>query len=593
MLLVRASTEEDLNERTDGRMTAAAASASDVSHALKAERDRFVALAFCWADLLIELDENQQVVFAAGAVQPVLGLPIDQVVGLSVVDLVAARDQPLVGQLLKVAKRQGRIENVTIRLQGAHGATAPMAFAGYCLEDLRGHYFLAMRAGLNPILKDPAEAAAAQQRFTRDTDSGLFDSSSFSSMASARLAGGQAGREDANLTLIALPGFETLRGRLGPEAEKDFLNTVGACLRANSLHGDSAGRVAPDRYGLVHDKALDVAELEEQIAEFTRSFDPDGVGVEVEAATVTIDRANVTEENLAKGLVYTINRFRDAKGTEFSLKNLSTNISALVGQAVDTVNAFKRLVAAGDFDVAFQPVIDVMTGEIHHYEALARFGGKADESPYRHITFAEETGLIPEFDVAMAAKVVGWLAQMPRSRNYRIAINMSGNSVGNLDYISRLIHLLRTNNWLEGRLLFEITESARVFDLQSVNKFVQTLRNAGYAVCLDDFGAGAASFQYLSALEVDVVKLDGSAIRNARSARKGKAFLKALTGLCRELGVSTIAEMVDDKAGLDFIRDCGVEYVQGYLFGRPSRDIRVFEASRPEELFPNWKGGKG
>ena len=127
-------------------------------------------------------------------------------------------------------------------------------------------------------------------------------------------------------------------------------------------------------------------------------------------------------------------------------------------------------------------------------------------------------------------------------------------------------------------------------DLAGANQFIQNLRGEGFPVCLDDFGAGAANFQYLSTMEVDVVKLDGSAVRNAQKAPRGKAFLKSLVGLCRDLGVETIAEMVDDEEGLKFIRECGVQYVQGYLFGKPNTNIKSFKELRLPWLFPEWQG---
>jgi EAL domain-containing protein (putative c-di-GMP-specific phosphodiesterase class I) len=122
-------------------------------------------------------------------------------------------------------------------------------------------------------------------------------------------------------------------------------------------------------------------------------------------------------------------------------------------------------------------------------------------------------------------------------------------------------------------------------DLESANNFIQTLRKRGYHICLDDFGAGAASFQYLSVLDVDVVKLDGSAIRNAQRAPKGRAFLSALTELCRRMTVETIAEMVDTIEALDFCRDCGCNYVQGYLFGKPSKEVKDFTPLPQSHLF--------
>ncbi len=90
---------------------------------MRGERDRFVALAFCWADLLLELDSNETVVFAAGATQPLLGRPAEDLVGLAFPELIVERDRPLVQALLGIARKRGRIENVTVRLQGTRGVT--------------------------------------------------------------------------------------------------------------------------------------------------------------------------------------------------------------------------------------------------------------------------------------------------------------------------------------------------------------------------------------------------------------------------------------------------------------------------------------
>lgn len=174
-----------------------------------------------------------------------------------------------------------------------------------------------------------------------------------------------------------------------------LLNTFGAFLKASSVDGDTAARIADDRYGLVHAADVDIKELESKIADFAHEVDPEGRGAEVETATVEVEADGISDEDLANGLVYAINHFRSTEGQGFTIKQLSTNISALVSTAAQSVNSFKRVVAEADFAVALQPIIYVMTGEIHHYEALARFESKnRDASPYETIMFAEETGLI-------------------------------------------------------------------------------------------------------------------------------------------------------------------------------------------------------
>ena len=537
-------------------------------------RDRFVAFAFCWADMLVELDTSRKVLFAVGATKALLGVAPEAIIGRNFMDLVSPKDRVLVDQLLFMTSKRGRIDNVTIRLQGEKGLTPPVAFAGYMLPDLKDHFFLALRTQAHLDEKGETE-----QGVDRDKSTGLLSGDSFSEMAVKKLKG-----NSAELTLVNLPGFQSFYETLSEDERDVLLNTVGTTLRANSLGGDSAGEVGDGKFGIVHEAGLDVTALEATLAEATKAFDPAGKGVAVQAATVNMDMAGVDEGDLAKGLVYTINHFKEQVGDKFNVKDIAKNMDNLVKEAVQSLSKFRSLVSGNDFQVAFHPILNARTGAVHHYEALVRFNGKFEESPYKYITFAEETGLITEFDIAMMLKCVDWIRKN-RSDKVSVAVNISGMSVGNDQYTKDLHALIDADTWLKSFLLFEITESARVADLVQANNFVQGLRKKGFHVCLDDFGAGAASFQYLSVLEVDVVKLDGSAVKNAQTAPKGRAFLRALTTLCKTMDVETIAEMVDSKEGLEFVRDCGVEYVQGFLFGKPDADPWSFIKKLDRKLF--------
>ncbi|MEO5336258.1 MAG: EAL domain-containing protein [Magnetospirillum sp. WYHS-4] len=549
--------------------------------ALKSERDRFVALAFCWADMILELDEAGVVQFSGGVVDAVLGRQPDDLKGLGFGDLVLPADRPLVAELLDAARHRGRIENVSIRLQGIRGPTAPLQFAGYFLPDLNRHFFLSFRVGPPAALRHP------ERELHRDTTSGLYRSDTFSEIACEALGATPVTRtpeaKDAPraLTLIQLDGFSDLQARLQPDAHRQLERTIGACLKAHAVDGDAAGVVAPGRYSLVHTAEVDVGDLEDKIANYARAADPEERGVDVGSATIAVDTHLVSEQDLATGLLHVINRFRKNEGPAFTLKKLSNNLSSLVGEAVRAVDLFKNLVLAGEFGMRFQPINHVETGRAHHFEVLASFPTAIGQgSPYRYITFAEETGLICDFDMAMVLKALDWLARENRLGRYRIAVNLSGHSIGVLSFVDELHRQLAQNTWAQRSLIFEITESARIHDLDAANRFIQSLRKRGHEVCLDDFGAGAANFQYLSALEVDVVKLDGEALKQAIAGPRGRAFLKALATLCTELGVDIIAEMVDDLAMFKFVKDCGIRYVQGYLFGKPSEDISVFGRGR-------------
>ena len=264
-------------------MSADARKGSSQTPALRAERDRFVALAFCWADILVELDAEATVAFAAGPTDALIGRAPESLVGVPVLELIAEPDRTLVEALLGVARRRGRIENVSVRLAGRRGPTAPFAFAGYRLDEFGGHYYLAFRMG------SKRTETETRLGLKRDEKSGLYDAESFAEVVGDRVRAGTEAGEQNQLTLIELPAYKELHDRLDEEARETLLNTFGAFLKANSVDGDTAARIADDRYGLVHAADVDVKELESKIAEFAREADPEGRGAEVESATVEVE----------------------------------------------------------------------------------------------------------------------------------------------------------------------------------------------------------------------------------------------------------------------------------------------------------------
>lgn len=249
------------------------------------------------------------------------------------------------------------------------------------------------------------------------------------------------------------------------------------------------------------------------------------------------------------------------------------NVRNLIEEAQDFVGRFRAMVDSRDFRFVLQPIVDITSRDIHHYEALCRFN-QSDESPFTTITFAEEVGLVHEFDLAMAEAVITWLAERRATvPGLRVAVNASGGSVTDPAYCAGIHRLLARNPWAAGTLLLEVTESSRIVDIPKAGEFIQSIRRHGIPVCLDDFGAGAASFQYLSAFNVDVVKIDGATIVNAQQSLNGPAIMQALTQLCHAVGATTIAEMIETEEQRDFCRNCGCDFGQGYLFGRPLENL--------------------
>ena len=542
------------------------------------DRDRFVAFAFCWGDVLLELDAQHKVVFVTGATRPIFGKPVQEVLGKDFFSLVAEKDRPLADSLLLMTSNKGRVDNVHVRMDKGENVSAPIRLAGYVLPDLDNHHFLALRTNLHLD-----EEGGVEEGVSRDSTTGLYDTDSFSEMAAERLLSAKHGEEEAEITVLAVPGYDDLKNKLPMEDQESLKATIGTTLRAWSTGGDSAGSIGETKFGVVHEPGLDVVQLEQKIAAATKAFDPAGAGLDAQAGTLDLDLAEFSDDDLTRGLIYTINHIRD-ENADVDVKSLSSNMNKLVKDAAESLKNFRNVVKSNDFEIAFQPILDVNTGACHHHEALVRFGGKFQESPYKYIAFAEETGLISEFDIAMVRKVIEWLDEN-RDDDISIAVNISGSSIDNQRYNEQLHGLIDKRPWLCKHLLFEITESSTVANLALANNFIQGIRKKNFEVCLDDFGAGSASFQYLSTLEVDVVKLDGSAVKNSQLAPKGRAFMTALATLCRTMETKTIAEMVDTPESLEFVRDCGVDFVQGFLFAKPDPNPWAFLKGMDRRLF--------
>jgi len=585
----------------------AALRAAEPYAALRAERDRFVALAFAAADLLLELDAEQRVVFAAGAVAAFVGIGPQAVAGKSFLDLVASADRSMMREVLAQGARGKRMRNIVLRLQtigddGQAVPSVPLALLGYCLPDVAGNaagnrYFLSLRAGGNePRLGDDDPVPLVS-----GGDSGLSNPRSFAALASERLGGAGAVAVDEsgkpyNLTLLHFVGLNELRRRLDRDARGQLITAIGGGLRAMAVNGDLAGQFDGESFGIIHPKDADIAGFERLIVEMARRLDPQYVapvkktpskkaspavgGVDIVRAVVEMDVADMDQPEQVKALIHIVNRFTDGRIGDFKIASASAGLSALIGETVHKLAEFRSVIGDADFAMAFQPIVSLADRKIHHFEVLARFPKFGDRlTPYEAITFAEQTGLICDFDLAMCGKALAWLeVGRAEGRTPMLAVNLSGSSVGTPAFVKALHKLLQRHEGVRRQVAFEITESARIADLRGVNAIVKGLRAEGHKVCLDDFGAGASAFHYLRALDVDIVKIDGIYVRDAFKNSKGAAFLKAMASLCSDLGIATVAEMVEDESNLAFLKQCGVDYGQGWLFGKPSLDIADFDA---------------
>jgi EAL domain-containing protein (putative c-di-GMP-specific phosphodiesterase class I) len=218
---------------------------------------------------------------------------------------------------------------------------------------------------------------------------------------------------------------------------------------------------------------------------------------------------------------------------------------------------------------AYQPVVCAATGIVDYFECLLRIRDEAGNilPGAEFITAVEHFGLIGLIDRFVLERAVEELGTHPE---VKLGFNVSGLTACDRPWLRILSSRLRNRPHLARRMIVEITETAALSDIEETARFVDTLRDAGCRVALDDFGAGHTSLRHLQSLAVDTVKIDGSFVRNLADRPENRVFLRHLLGLTKGFGLSTIAECVENAADAALLRAEGVGYLQGFHIGAPT-----------------------
>jgi EAL domain-containing protein (putative c-di-GMP-specific phosphodiesterase class I) len=258
------------------------------------------------------------------------------------------------------------------------------------------------------------------------------------------------------------------------------------------------------------------------------------------------------------------------------------NSSRLRGDGQEDMQAerFRDAVMNGRLMAARQPVVETRSGAISHYEVLARFSG--EDSPIGLISAAERSGQISHLDYIMVSAAIARLTDN-QDPAFRLAVNISGESIQRIEVVREFCALVSGHEFRRDRLILEVTESAQIRDIETAARSVSMLRDSGVSVSLDDFGAGAASFGYLRALEVDGLKFDGSFLQSPELNFRSLALMRNVARMCAELGIASVGERVETETERRLLLEAGVRYAQGYLFGAPVIDEDFF-VRRPRAL---------
>jgi EAL domain-containing protein (putative c-di-GMP-specific phosphodiesterase class I) len=239
------------------------------------------------------------------------------------------------------------------------------------------------------------------------------------------------------------------------------------------------------------------------------------------------------------------------------------------------VDNLKKSLMAKKIRLAYQPIIDSRNGAISHYECLLRLikedGRIISAGPF--IPVVENMGFINMVDEIVLEMVFN---ELKTSKDIVFTFNLSSIGIQNKSWLKKLQQLIANTN-LSSRLIVEITETAAHKDLAKAAYFITTLQEMGCLVALDDFGSGHTSFRQLKVLPIDIIKIDGSFVRDIDTNKENQLFVKTLVSMSKVFGLKSVAEFVENGNIAKILLEYEVDYMQGNYFC-PAVNYRSWES---------------
>ena len=240
------------------------------------------------------------------------------------------------------------------------------------------------------------------------------------------------------------------------------------------------------------------------------------------------------------------------------------------------VPLLRKALVEDRFKLVFQPVVRASDGRLSHYETLLRMVSEEGSllSPNQFIPVAERMGLIHQIDLWVVTHAIDYIANLPSQHGeVNFTINLSSHALQG-DYLLPALKKKLEMTWVApSRITFEITETAAVANVEKTRQMVSRIRALGCRFALDDFGAGFSTFNYVKNFPVDYLKIDGQFITNIVADHADQVLVRSMIEVAHSLGKKTIAEYVSNPEILRLLKEFGVDYVQGFLLGKPQPEL--------------------
>ncbi|MFF7408732.1 aminotransferase class I/II-fold pyridoxal phosphate-dependent enzyme [Streptomyces lydicus] len=436
--------------------------------------------------------------------------------------------------------------------------------------------------GLVLTLRDVTEQRKLERELTHrafhDSLTGLPNRVLLVERIQRALLRGRRDRTVPCVLFIDLDDFKVVNDTSGHSVGDELLVAVARRLSGSLRVSDTAARLGGDEFGVLMEGARDPADAEvlgEQVVQnLNQPFRLSGEMVRMSASVgIATAQDSADAEELLGHADLALYAAKTAGKRQWRRYQAQLHSGMLERHELRA-----RLEGAIDseaFDVRYQPIVEIATGELAGFEALARWPHARHGlvQPDQFIALAEETGHIMPLGAWVleqaATNVARWQQSIPRPHSLHITVNVSARQFRDPGFLDEVRDVLSSSGLTAGSLVLELTETVLMHSDEQIREVMRELKDLGVGMAIDDFGTGFSSLSYLREFPIDLLKVDKSFIDDIGVDKQQVALVEGIVRIADTLGLQVIAEGIEEVEQRDRLAAMGCRFGQGYLFARP------------------------
>jgi diguanylate cyclase (GGDEF)-like protein/PAS domain S-box-containing protein len=552
-----------------------------------ASKPRAVVTLDAMGESVITVDAEGRIDYVNHSAENLLSQRFDQVMGKSfseVASLVDETDRRMLEDPVRKALATGGRVSMGRRAVLVPAGSGPERSVEISVTPLRleGKEIL----GLVLVLHDTSELRGLTRQMTyqasHDPLTGLVNRREFERRLQEAMDSAQTGNVGHALCFLDLDRFKTVNDTCGHTAGDNMLREVATLIKEAVRDSDTAGRLGGDEFALLLvgcplDKARQIADdVVRSVNDYRFVWKDKIFNIGVSIGLVEIGRGGSTIEDILNAADSACYVAKKQGGLHVHVYSASEEATARHSGEIHWLQKLQSALRDNKFELYFQPIVHARAGGLRGpaLEVFVRLegeNGQPSAPPAEFIRAAERYRLMPHVDRWVVQTVLSALGRggmkLPPGRS--VAINVAGQTLGDSEFLEFVVDCFDHTGANPADICFEVTESSVVANLDHAHRFIEVLHGMGCEFALDDFGSGLSSFSTLRTLPMDYLKIDGSFIKNLAGDSVNQAMVAAMIDLSRSLNFRVVAEQVEDQLSLDTVTNMGIDFVQGFVVGRP------------------------